>query len=179
MEHITYFVLICILLAACVSDFRTYQISNKIIIAGGIAGGLVRFFEDSYGGLGLWMCGCVCMLAVFYWLYALSMMGAGDIKLFAVIGGMLGIKRGMTVIIAAFCIAAFISLMLIIKRRNGLQRMKYLVDFVSEIDLKKEIRYMDLKNKDKTACMHFTLPLLIAVVLLRILALFVKKGGVF
>ena len=167
MEHVIYFVLICILIAALVCDFRTYKIPNQMIIAGGFAGLIYRFIVNSYMGIVQWLIGTVSMIGILYLLYCISVMGAGDIKLLGIISGFLGLKRGIVVTVFTLVTAAVIAIILLIKRQNFRHRMAYLINFLQEFRLQKEIRYMDFKNKDKAACMHLTLPLLIAFLILR------------
>lgn len=172
MEYIHFFVLICILIVALVYDFSTYKIPNKLIIAGAVAGFILQLMEYSFAGLWLWMRGIVCILSIFLVLYYFSMMGAGDIKLFGIMGGLFGAKRSLVTIFLSFLIAAFIAMLLMIKRRNFRDRIHYFINFFKECKSQNKICYMDFKNKDKMACMHFTLPLLIAVLLMWVLEIF-------
>lgn len=85
-------VLVLLLVAAAVIDFRTYRIPNALTV-GGMAFGLIYNTASAaswtdgllgaFAGLGF---GLVVLLPV----YALRVMGAGDVKLMAMVGAIVG-----------------------------------------------------------------------------------------
>jgi prepilin peptidase CpaA len=88
------------LLGAVWFDVRERRIPNKIV-AGGMLCGLVLqtlapqgsgLFEFSWGGLGPWqaLLGLAAGLALFMPLHLLRAVGAGDVKLLAMVGTWLG-----------------------------------------------------------------------------------------
>ena len=79
-------------IAACVSDVSTSRIPNVLTFA---AAALALVFHASApGGLGFTHAGLglIVGLAVFFPLFALGAMGAGDVKLMAAIGAWIGWK---------------------------------------------------------------------------------------
>lgn len=169
MGHVNYFVLICLLIVAVVCDLHTDRIPNKLIVTGGIAGLALRFFSDKYVGVLLWIGDFLCVMLIFFTLYRFSMMGAGDIKLFAVAAGLMGAKQSLAIIVIAFIIAGVISVILMIYRHNFVHRIRFFLNYLQTFGRDGKLQYMDFKNRDPKACIHFTVPMLIAALLFGIL----------
>ena len=89
-------ILMVLLTAACVSDLRTRRIPNLLVIAVAVAGTavavltkpLVPGLMQAGGGLGTG-------LAIWLPFYALGMLGAGDVKLFAAASTFLGARSAI------------------------------------------------------------------------------------
>lgn len=95
----------CFIVCLCgcaVQDLRSRKISNLWIAAGVAAGSLLS------GGR-FWL--SAAMLLVFgWWLYYFRMVGAGDLKMMAMICGFMGIERGICAIGTSFGICGLVSL---------------------------------------------------------------------
>jgi prepilin peptidase CpaA len=86
-------ILIILLLIAAWQDIRHYRIPNTLVLPGAIIGLLFNtFLPQEMGGLGILtsLAGLGVGLAVLLPLYLLRAMGAGDIKLMAMIGTFVG-----------------------------------------------------------------------------------------
>ena len=85
-------VLIGLLLVAAWIDWRTFRIPNWLT-ASGMVWGLTYnavFADSALGGLAHGLLGLVTGLALLLPLYAIRVMGAGDVKLMAMVGAFLG-----------------------------------------------------------------------------------------
>ncbi len=92
--------LLALLLAATWFDVRSHRIPNKLVFWGALAGVLLHvalpegrgFISSLPGGLGFLdaLAGLGIGLAVFLPVYLLRAMGAGDVKLMAMVGAFLG-----------------------------------------------------------------------------------------
>ena len=117
-------VLVALLLIASFSDYRTYKIPNWLT-AGGITFALiystaVPFYQDhgflwALGGL---LIGFLIMLPC----YAIRIMGAGDVKLMAMVGAFLGLTDTLHAIVYSF-IAGGVAALLFSLHKKALVRM--------------------------------------------------------
>ena len=125
-----------ILIAAVYTDYRQNRIPNWIIIFGLISGCFISYM---YGGIGMLLeglLGIVLPIVLLYPVFVIGGMGAGDLKLFAVVGSYLGIK-GITIsFISAFIVGATISLVKMICFHNFKERIYYFFSYLSDLFLK-------------------------------------------
>jgi prepilin peptidase CpaA len=91
---------IAIALVAAVWDLRTRRIPNALTFGGALAAVCAHAYVGGWSGAGWSVVGWLVGLAFFFPLFALGGMGAGDVKLLAVIGAWLG--PGPTVWVALF-----------------------------------------------------------------------------
>jgi prepilin peptidase CpaA len=77
-------------LAACVFDASTRRIPNVLTIAGGLFGLAFHVVTGGIGGAGWSLAGLGVGFLLFFPLFALGGMGAGDVKLMAALGAWLG-----------------------------------------------------------------------------------------
>lgn len=123
-------------LACAVSDLRTRRIPNVLILCGLIGSALIRvslIFHSGFPVMETLADGCAGFLLP--WLLigplaALKMFGGGDVKLLSVIGLWLGIRSCLLVMWYSLLIAAVWSAILVIRRRNLLQRLTCLQQYV-------------------------------------------------
>jgi prepilin peptidase CpaA len=93
MFHLITITLLILLLIAAWHDIRHYRIPNALVFSGAIIGVLLNtLIPQDMGGLGLLasLAGLGVGLVILFPLYLLRAMGAGDIKLMAMIGAFVG-----------------------------------------------------------------------------------------
>ena len=76
--------------AAVIDDLRRRRISNRITIAGLAAGLILGVIHAGWRGLGIAFAGAALGFGLFLLFYCLGGMGAGDLKLMAAFGALLG-----------------------------------------------------------------------------------------
>lgn len=138
--------LIPLLLCLCgggIQDWREGRISNIWILAGIAAGSLI------YGSR-FWVSAIVLLIAG-YWLYFFRMMGAGDLKMMALICGFMGIEHGISAIGLSACICGGISIIhMLLSREKKTQFLNchsyFLSWFGTLLQTKKRLHYYD-KNR--------------------------------
>ena len=164
--------LLLLLLLAALADLKTDRIPNGLIVLGMILGLSNSLRMDRI------LCNVGSMLLAFLLLYPLfkiGALGAGDVKLFIMIGSFYETGEVLMILAAAFVIAGGLSFVKILAERNGRERMQYLLSYISEIMQTKQWRLYgeDLKQDYQRYCrnkIHFTVPVLFSVAL--------KVGGI-
>ncbi|WP_313152457.1 A24 family peptidase [Lacrimispora sp.] len=107
---VRYVILLLILGVGAFYDVREHRIPNWLVLSGIILGILLEIPgpENSLGGL-LFLLRLVIVTGIFFLLFLCRMIGAGDIKLTALICGFLGLKAGALAVGLGFLIGAFWS----------------------------------------------------------------------
>lgn len=125
-------ILLVILVLAVRTDFRRQKISNRLIVLGLFSGLILRILGEGSSGIVHFLVNIsipVILLFLLFWLRAL---GAGDIKLFSVVGGFLETRQLLWVMITAFFAAAVIGVgkVLYLKLSTGCHgKQKTLIHF--------------------------------------------------
>lgn len=100
--------------------------------------------------------------AVMFPLYGLGMMGAGDIKMMAVMAGCLGVSAGACAIGLGFIVGAILALVKMIVQKSLRKRLAILVAYIRRLFLTKEIVPYYRAERDGTgAVIPFTLCLFV------------------
>ena len=161
-------------MCAAFTDIKEGRIPNFIIVLGLVAGILYRVFVVADNQYCLLIFGILLPVAVFFPLFLLRAMGAGDIKLMAVTGAFFGISENMRCIVLAIFIAGAIALVKLIIYGNARERFRYSLSFLKTVWLSAAggvmiaAPYIQKEDKDavKKAGIHFSVPLLVAAVII-------------
>lgn len=94
--------MLCVILLAAVSDIRTGKIRNRLILLGYVSGFIISVYGGGIKIIPLWFLKIIIPVILFYLLFRIGALGAGDIKLFSVIAGFLTIKDFWICMVAAF-----------------------------------------------------------------------------
>jgi prepilin peptidase CpaA len=114
-------ILICVL-----TDILYYKVFNKIVYPGIFLGLLVSIIFQGWRGMRFSMVGILLTMLLLFFFYALRFIGAGDVKLFGVIGGFLGFRETFWIVLYSFLTAGVIGVIFLILRKNGTERFKKL-----------------------------------------------------
>lgn len=114
------FLLFALVLAAAWYDVVFRRIPNRLTGAGLAAGLALAFAQGGWGGLGGALLGAACGFAIFFGLWLLRAMGAGDVKLMAAAGAFLGVPLVFSA--ALYSALAGGLVMLIVALRSGTVR---------------------------------------------------------
>jgi prepilin peptidase CpaA len=82
--------LLLVVLVAAVYDFRYRRIPNWLVLSGLLLGLIVNTFLFEWAGLGRSLLGVGLACLIYFPLYLLRGMGAGDVKLMAAVGAIVG-----------------------------------------------------------------------------------------
>lgn len=163
-----------LLLAAASGDVHDCRISNRIVLAGLLLGILTKIRQNGYQGIVVFLVGALIPIVVLWLLFRFRMLGAGDIKLFSVIGGLYGASFSIRVIVTAFFLGAVMSVFQLLRHKSLEYRLHYLADYVSNYLKTGEIKPYYVKERDGTApVVHFGVAILGSFLLC-----ICKKGGI-
>ena len=111
---IAYFSLLLLLLMSAVIDTSTKKIPNAIVLTIFVIG--LCFNSLTFEGIGLWesIIGFSVGLIIMLPSYSFATMGAGDVKLMAAIGSVVGFNKILDVVLYSYLIIFVISLLFII-----------------------------------------------------------------
>ena len=168
MEILT--VLLFVLLLASLWDYTKGRIPNLLLAIGAMYGLLrVIYYHNFLSHIP----GILFPILVFYPLYKIGTIGAGDIKLFSVMGFYLSFMENIYCIFLAFVIGAVVAF--IIRKGNGnvTDRISYLISYLRDSLLKGKFRYyyqdengnfLSQEEKRKSQ-IHLAIPIFISVLL--------------
>ena len=161
-------ILVLLLFFAAVWDYYRGKIPNIFILAGcsyGIA--FLLYYENFLQFLP----GIFFPIIVLFPLYKIGVIGAGDIKLFSMLGFYFPFRESIFCIFMAFLIGAFISLISLIRYENLGKRMAYLFSYLKECFYLGHFRYYYLASEGRrvgnsesdNSKIHFAIPIFISV----------------
>lgn len=150
--------------AAVLWDVRTGKIPNFLILAGAGAACLFQLAESGAEGFRQFLGGSILPLFLLAVLYYFRMLGAGDIKLFCAIGGLMGGRSLILCMAVSFLLGALVSLVLLIRRRNLKKRLLYFIAYIGRFyQTRQWVPYRDKRDRSGEFC--FTVPIFLSVLL--------------
>lgn len=160
--------LLLLLFLAAVADLKTDRIPNGFVVLGTIIGVSGSLWYRP----GLWHTVLSVLLAflLMYPLFKIGVLGAGDVKVFMMIGSFLSASGFLMVLAWAFIIGALFSLIKLVAERNGRERICYFLSYLSDViktrqwKLYGEHMVQDYEQYRKNK-IHFTIPILFSVIL--------------
>lgn len=101
---------------AVVMDFGNEKISNRLIVSGLFWGLAFRLLGEGSAALVHFLVNISIPVILLFLLFQMRAVGAGDIKLFSVVGGFLTTEQLLYVMFAAFAAGAVIGLIKLVYR---------------------------------------------------------------
>lgn len=149
--------LIFLLTFAIAGDVRRYKISN-ICTATGLAAGLaINGIMEGFPGLMESMLAAFIPFAALIILFALRIIGAGDIKLLCAAGAIMGVRFILNVIPFSFLSGGIIAIGVMLVRGNVKKRFGHIIAYVKAVCLSRAIiPYTDFSDKRDGAKFHFS-----------------------
>lgn len=155
---VKYILLLILLSVAVASDIRTYRIYNLPMALGVVAGLVHGFILNGLGGLVWSLLASIIPAVLLIALFALRMLGAGDIKLFCAIGAIMGMPFVLYAMAYSFLAGGFMALAIMLIRGNFKQRLKHIVLYLKTCFLTRTfIPYTDFGDKKDGSKFHFSL----------------------
>jgi prepilin peptidase CpaA len=112
-------ILLTLVLGAAVYDVRYRRIPNWLTVTGVVAGvSMNTFLYQGWPGLRFSLIGLAVAFGVYLALYALRAMGAGDVKLMAALGSMVGWEDWFGVFIITAILGGVMALILVTAKKR-------------------------------------------------------------
>ena len=149
------------------------QIPNVIIVSGLIIGIFYRVLCMGERNYFVILLGIIIPVLLFFPLFLIRAMGAGDIKLFAVTGTFFTIGENLKCIVLAIMLGGVFALIKVLFYRNLRERLKYMFAYFRNVlqfagtGSFCGFSYVDRENDEciKRAGIKFSLPILIAAII--------------
>lgn len=127
--------LIALLIAAAVIDYRTFRIPNWLTIGGaGVALALAALLPSTAHAGFLWALGGLATgFALMLPLYALKVMGAGDVKLMAMAGAFLGMPDTLYAVLYTFITGGVAALVFAVSHKASKRMAANVRDMVQSL----------------------------------------------
>lgn len=112
---------------AAAQDIRSGKVSNRLVAAGLMAGAVFQLTEHGAVGAYYFLRNISFPVILLYLLFQMRVLGAGDIKLFSMIGGMLTIGELCRCMAYSFFAAGAGSVLFLAADRKRIERLKFAV----------------------------------------------------
>jgi prepilin peptidase CpaA len=113
---VTKVVLLALVLVAAIYDLRERRIPNWLVLAGLILGFGLNAFLFEWAGLRLAAFGMGLAFVIYFPLYAIRGMGAGDVKLMAAIGSLVGPVAWVVIFLFTAILGGLLALILVFSK---------------------------------------------------------------
>lgn len=123
MPAVLKFVLLSVVVVAAVYDLRFRRIPNWVSLSGLVLGLGCNTLFSGLAGLRLAGLGFLCAFGVYLLLYMIRAMGAGDVKLMAAVGSIVGLGNWFQVFLATALVGGVLALITIISKQRFRQTL--------------------------------------------------------
>ncbi|MCX7843507.1 MAG: A24 family peptidase [Clostridia bacterium] len=143
---------------ALISDIKANKITNCITLPFVLMGIATNFFRTGWSGAVDSVFGVLTPAVLLFVLYGLRMLGAGDIKLFCAIGAIMGLSFALYAMAYSFLAGGVIAVIIIIIKKNGLKRLKYVFNYLKTCILTVSIHpYSDFMDQNDSGKFPFAI----------------------
>lgn len=144
-----------------VLDIQSFRISNRLIVSGLVFGLFFQILESGVKGAGVFLLNVSIPVILFYLLFLIRALGAGDIKLFSMIGGIWGLQVLCATIAGSFLIAAFLSFCKILYHRNLISRLRVFKGYICQVLVSGRLLTYPQEFSGNRHIIHFSVAILI------------------
>lgn len=120
------------------------------------AGLITNFFTSGFEGVRNSLLGIVIPIVLLIVLYAIRMLGAGDIKLFSALGAIFGVIYIIDIMAYSFIAGGIIAVVLIIVRKNAKERVYHLYNYLKSVFITLSFRpYTEFEDREDKGKFRF------------------------
>lgn len=165
--------LLVILLLAAILDFYKGKIPNYLVVTGATVGVLRLFLKKGLWSAVLHIPGILFPILILFPLYKRGTLGAGDVKLFSMMGCYFPLMETATCMFVSFLFGAVFSLAILCKNHNLTHRFTYLWEYLKESFATGKFNFY-YKNQEEQnpnqilnqeSKLHFAFPIFLAALL--------------
>lgn len=124
------FLLIALIVICVITDLRERKIYNKVLFPFLLAGLVLHSVFDGIQGIGFSLAGTAVGFSILLIPYLLGGMGAGDVKLLAVVGGLKGVVFVLTAAVYMAFAGGIMALIILFFRKGALNRLRQIGMFL-------------------------------------------------
>ena len=155
------FLSLTLLSMAVVTDIQSFRISNRLVVSGLISGFILQLLELGVKGIGVFLLNVYIPVILLYLLFLIRALGAGDIKLFSMIGGIWGFQMLYATIAASFLVGAVMSLCKLLYHRNLISRLWIFKEYVQQVIITRRLAKYPQESSGEQHVIHFSTAILI------------------
>ncbi len=155
------FLSLTLLSMAAVTDIQSFRISNRLIASGFIVGFFFQTFESGMKGIGIFLLNVSIPVILFYLLFLIRALGAGDIKLFSMIGGIWGFQILLHTVVVSFLVGAGMSLCKLLYHRNLISRLWIFKEYICQVIVTGRLAKYPQGFQEEQHIIHFSIAILI------------------
>jgi len=146
---------------AAAMDIQSGKIRNRLIFTGLVAGFFFQVAEAGWKGAGVFLRNVSIPVILCYLLFLMHALGAGDIKLFSVIGGIWDLHILKLTIIISFLVAAGMSLWKMLYHHNLISRLCILGKYLYQVIVTFQLPEYPKGDQGKQHIIHFSIAIFI------------------
>ncbi len=126
--------ILCVfLVAACLYDYKRRRIPNQLLAAMGLVGTGIAAYQGGFRGGGYFLLQMWAVIIIFYPLFKIGVLGAGDVKLFGICAGYFPYQKILLFLFISMFFATIISLIKFIREKNAIERFTYFSEYILEV----------------------------------------------
>ena len=148
---------------AVLSDIIRDKVPNYLIVIGLVVGCIYHIMTYGVIGIAYYLLGVITPTLTLFLLYVIKALGAGDIKLLSMLGGIIGLKGVLWCMFYSFILGGIISIFILLYNRNFLSRIKSAFFYFQRLFIYRSFAPYERGGKEST--IHFTIPILISVMI--------------
>lgn len=163
-------ILIGVFCVAIFMDWRHYRIPNHCIIVGVAAGLISTYMSYSISGLMKTLAAAVVIFLAFYPFYLMGALGAGDVKLFMMVGCyycQMGTDGLVHYLLVTMIIAAVVSAVKMIAYTESRERLFYLMRYLRKVAVTGAIDTYQIDRAQKRCVVRLSIPAFLGLLLMR------------
>lgn len=154
-----------LLVIAAVQDVQSGKISNRLIVTGLLVGFAFQIIEYQFCGVYYFLRNISVPVILLYLLFQMRVLGAGDIKLFSMIGSILTIWELLRCMVYAFFAAGAGAVLFLAADKRRWQRLQYCCRYVMEFLCTGQPKPYCPPYPEEAFAYAFSVPVLFGVIL--------------